>query len=93
MKPIDKQKFRNAIKEAQVSLKVSYRGKDGNFALYVDWNGKNVLPSHLSDEQALLLFQLSGKMCSELAKEPIKRGLLPDSIAKHFANADAKKNS
>lgn len=80
MKQIDKDKFQQIVAKARVKLGLVYYGKSNNMTVGVNWNGKQMNPNDLTDEQLTLLFQLSNQMCSILGKEQAKRDLLPDEI-------------
>lgn len=93
MKQIDKEKFQQTVEKARVKLGLAYYGHSNNMTVGVNWNGKQVSPNKLTDEQLTLLFQLANKMCSILGKEQVKRDLLPEEIKKLYAEMESNKSS
>lgn len=93
MKQIDKAKFQKTVEKARVKLGLAYCGKSNKMTFGVNWNDKQMTSDQLTDEQLALLWQLSNQMCTLLAREQIKRDLLPDKIKKLYANAETSKVS
>lgn len=87
MKQIDKEKFQKMQEKARVQFGVTYWGKSNNMRVGCKWNDKQVDLDKMTDEQVTLLWQLVNSALGMLAKEQMRRDLLPEELVKMYQEA------
>lgn len=85
MKQIDQEKFKEMLRKVRVHLGMVYFGASNNLRMSVKFNGKELRPKEMSDEQLVLLWQLCHGLEDILGREQARRGLLPDDLAAMFS--------
>lgn len=90
MKQIDQEKFKKTVEKARVHFGLTYWGKSNNMRVGCRWGDKAVDLQHLTDEQAMLLWQMANVAIGMLAKEQMRRDLLPEEIAKLYRVSEEK---
>ena len=88
MKQIDKEKFKRTAEKARVQFGLTYWGKSNNMRVGCKWNDKAVDLDGLTDEQVVLLWQLVNSALGMLAKEQVKRDLLPEEVARLYRESE-----
>lgn len=91
MKELDKEKFRKTVEKARVQFGLTYYGRSNNMRVGCRWNDKAVELGAMSDEQIVILYQLVNSALTMLAKEQIRRDLLPDDVAKMYCASQVEK--
>ena len=87
MKQLDKEKFQKMLERARVQFGLKYWGKSNNMRVGCTWNDRQVDLGAMTDEQVVLLWQLLNSALGMLTEEQIRRGLLPEEIAKMYRDA------
>lgn len=90
MKQLDQEKFKKTVEKARVQFGLTYWGKSNNMRVGCKWNDKQVELDRMTDEEVTLLLQLVNSALNMLAREQIRRDLLPKEIAKMYREADKK---
>lgn len=91
MKQLDKDKFQKMTKKARVKFGLTYFGWSNKMTVGTRWNDKDVDLNNMTDEQVVLLWQLVNSALGILAKEQIRRDLLPDELKKLYQQSDVQK--
>ncbi len=85
MKEINQEKFKKMLSKVRVQLGMVYFGASNNLRMSAKFNGKELRPEQMSDEQLVLLWQLCHGLEDILGREQARRGLLPDDLAAMFS--------
>lgn len=84
MKELDKEKFQKTVEKARVQFGLTYFGKSNNMRVGCQWNDKAVDLTKMTDEQVVLLWQIVNSALGMVAKEQLRRDLLPEELAKMY---------
>ena len=93
MKQIDQEKFKKMLSKVRVHLGMVYYGASNNMQMQARFNGKELRPQQMSDEQLVLLWQLCHGLENILGREQARRGLLPDDLAAMYNAAPQQPTS
>lgn len=93
MKEINQEKFKEMLRKVRVYLGMVYYGASNNLHLSAKFNGKELRPEDMSDEQLVLLWQLCHGLEDILGREQARRGLLPDDLAAMYNAAPQQPTS
>lgn len=93
MKEINQEKFKKMLSKVRVHLGMVYFGASNNLHLSAKFNGKELRPEQMSDEQLVLLWQLCHGLEDILGREQARRGLLPDELAAMYSAAPQQPTS
>lgn len=88
MKQLDQEKFQKMLEKARVQFGLTYWGKSNNMRVGCKWGDKSVDLDKMTDEQVVLLWQLVNSALTMLAKEQMRRDLLPEELAKMYREAN-----
>lgn len=88
MKQLDQEKFQKMLEKARVQFGLTYWGKSNNMRVGCKWGDKSVDLDKMTDEQVVLLWQLVNAALTMLAKEQMRRDLLPEELAKMYREAN-----
>ena len=84
MKEINEKEFARLLKTAKVSFGLKFYGHSNRMTLQGKWDGKDIEPVRLSDEQMVLLFQLVHRMKETLTSEMVRRDLVSDEVKRAY---------
>lgn len=93
MKQIDKEKFKKMLSKVRVHFGMVYYGASNNLRMSAKFNGKELRPEEMSDEQLVLLWQLCHGLEDILGREQARRELLPDDLAAMFSGESPQPTS
>lgn len=91
MKELDKDKFQKMTRRARVKFGLTYFGWSNKMTVGARWDDKDVGLNKMTDEQVVLLWQLVNSALGILAKEQIRRDLLPDELKELYQQSDVQK--
>lgn len=91
MKQLDKKKFLKTTEKARVRFGLTYFGKSNTLTVGCHWNDKAMGLDKMTDEQMVLLWQLVNSALGILAKEQIRRDLLPDELKQMYQQMGVQK--
>lgn len=91
MKELDKDQFQNMTRKARVKFGLTYFGWSNKMTVGARWDDKDVDLNKMTDEQVVLLWQLVNSALGILAKEQIRRDLLPDELKELYQQSDIQK--
>lgn len=91
MKELDKDKFKKMVRKARVKFGLTYFGWSNKMTVWARWNDKDVDLSNMTDEQVVLLWQLANSAVGVLAKEQMRRDLLPEELKKMYQQMNVQK--
>lgn len=90
MKQLDKDKFQKMTWRARVKFGLTYFGWSNKMTVSARWDDKDVNLNKMTDEQVVLLWQLVNSALGILAKEQIRRDLLPDELKELYQQSDVQ---
>ena len=93
MKEITQEKFKEMLRKVRVHFGMVYYGASNNLCMSAKFNGKELRPEEMSDEQLILLWQLCHGLEDILGREQARRGLLPDDLAAMYNAAPQQPTS
>lgn len=76
------------LEKARVQFGLTYWGKSNNMRVGCKWGDKSVDLDKMTDEQVVLLWQLVNSALTMLAKEQMRRDLLPKELVKMYREAN-----
>lgn len=91
MKELDKDQFQNMTRKARVKFGLTYFGWSNKMTVGARWDDKDVDLNKMTDEQVVLLWQLVNSALGILAKEQIRRDLLPDELKELYQQSYIQK--
>lgn len=93
MKELDKDKFQKMTRKARVKFGLTYFGWSNKMTVRARWDDKDVDLNKMTDEQVVLLWQLANSAVGVLAKEQMRRDLLPEELKKMYQQMNAQKKN
>ena len=78
MRQIDEEKYKKLLDKARVKFGMTFYGHSDRLSCVVKWDEKTVSPDRLTDEQLMLVAQLTGKAREPLIDELRRRKLIPE---------------
>lgn len=91
MKELDKEKFQKTVMKARVKFGLTYFGYSNKMTVGCHWNDKAIELNKMTDEQVVLLWQIVNSALGLLAKEQMRRDLLPDELKNIYQQAGLQK--
>ena len=77
MREIDNEKYKKELDKARVKFGMNFYGRSGRLRCVIRWDDKDIAPGALTDEQLMIVAQLTGKAREPIVDELRRRDLIP----------------